>query len=56
MYPEKALINLHKALEESNDLGADHLIGSSHLNLGICYNQLEELEKSSNHLKSPGSV
>ncbi len=51
MYPEKALINLHKALEESNDLGADHLIGSSHLNLGICYNQLEELEKSSNHLQ-----
>ncbi|PAC95867.1 Rap family tetratricopeptide repeat protein [Bacillus paralicheniformis] len=51
MYPEKALVNLHKALEESNNLGANHLIGSSHLNLGICYNQLEELEKSSNHLK-----
>lgn len=52
MYPDKALVSLHKALEESKRINSGHLIGSSHLNLGICYNQLEELEKSSSHLKA----
>ncbi|NUJ17362.1 tetratricopeptide repeat protein [Bacillus glycinifermentans] len=50
MHPKKALHNLNTALEESVNRKVYHLIGSSHLNLGICYNQLEELEKSSNHI------
>ncbi|WP_268313826.1 Rap family tetratricopeptide repeat protein [Bacillus haynesii] len=56
MIPEKALPSLNKALNESEKMEIDHLIGSSHLNLGICYNQLEELEKSSNHLEKALTV
>ncbi|MDA1474985.1 Rap family tetratricopeptide repeat protein [Bacillus changyiensis] len=51
MCHEKALDNLHNALDESNNLGSGHLIGSSHVNLGICYNELEEIDKSSDHLQ-----
>ncbi|MEC1262366.1 tetratricopeptide repeat protein [Bacillus swezeyi] len=51
MLPEKAIPSLNQALNESNKIASAHLIGSSHLNLGICYNQLEELEKASNHLQ-----
>ncbi|MEC3606264.1 tetratricopeptide repeat protein [Bacillus glycinifermentans] len=51
MYPEKALHNLNTALEESLKQRATHLSGTAHMNIGICYNQLEELDKSSNHLK-----
>ncbi|MEC1441714.1 tetratricopeptide repeat protein [Bacillus sonorensis] len=51
MLPEKALPSLNQALSESTRLDSPHLIGSSHLNLGICYNQLEELEKATDHLQ-----
>ncbi|MFC1286127.1 response regulator aspartate phosphatase [Bacillus paralicheniformis] len=51
MYTEKALHNLNTALEEAETQGILHLMGSSHLNIGICYNQLEELDKATEHFQ-----
>ena len=51
MYPEKALYHTGKALEDAKKLKIEYLIGSSHLNTGICYNQLEELDKADDHFR-----
>ncbi|TWK81106.1 Response regulator aspartate phosphatase I [Bacillus paralicheniformis] len=51
MYPEKALHNLNKALKESKTQGILHLMGSSHLNIGICYNKLEDVDKATYHFQ-----
>ncbi|WP_253907584.1 tetratricopeptide repeat protein [Bacillus sp. WMMC1349] len=51
LHHEMALNNLQKALAESEKMEEGFLIGASHLNIGLCYNELEELERSSNHLQ-----
>ncbi|MCY8713141.1 tetratricopeptide repeat protein [Bacillus haynesii] len=51
MYPEKALHNLNKALKESETQEILHLMGSSHLNIGICYNKLEDVDKATYHFQ-----
>ncbi|NPC90792.1 hypothetical protein HOO54_02055 [Bacillus sp. WMMC1349] len=51
MCPEKSLDNLYQALFESEKMNVGYLMGMAHANLGICYDQLEELEKSSSHLR-----
>ncbi|MDA7026064.1 tetratricopeptide repeat protein [Bacillus sp. CLL-7-23] len=48
--PEKALDHNNQALTNAKKLKIDHLIGSSHLNIGLCYNQLEQLNKAENHI------
>ncbi|MDA1475950.1 Rap family tetratricopeptide repeat protein [Bacillus changyiensis] len=48
--PEKALHHNNQALTNAKELKVDHLIGSSHVNIGLCYNQLEELNKAENHI------
>ncbi|MED1126569.1 tetratricopeptide repeat protein [Bacillus paralicheniformis] len=51
MNPEKALEHTSKALSDAKELQVDYLIGSSHLNIGICYSQLEEHYKAENHFQ-----
>ncbi|MFN2747238.1 MULTISPECIES: response regulator aspartate phosphatase [unclassified Bacillus (in: firmicutes)] len=51
MRSEEALKNAFQALKESKELNVDYLIGSSHFNVGICYNQLEELGEAEKHFQ-----
>lgn len=48
---DDALEHAEQALKDSKELGKNHLIGSSHFNIGICYNQLEELDKAAEHFQ-----
>lgn len=51
MRSEDALKNAFQALEEAKELNINYLIGSSHFNIGICYNQLEELNEADKHFQ-----
>ncbi|MED1741059.1 tetratricopeptide repeat protein [Bacillus swezeyi] len=51
MRSEQALKNAFQALEDATELNINYLIGSSHFNVGICYNQLEELGEAEKHFQ-----
>ncbi|KDN91167.1 tetratricopeptide repeat protein (plasmid) [Bacillus velezensis] len=48
---EEALHHATKAYEDAKKIKENHLIGSAHFNIGICYNQLEELDKAEYHFQ-----
>ncbi|MCY7911121.1 tetratricopeptide repeat protein [Bacillus inaquosorum] len=48
---EEALHHANKAYEDAEKIQEQHLIGSAHFNIGICYNQLEELDKAEYHFQ-----
>ncbi|MDM5455660.1 tetratricopeptide repeat protein [Bacillus subtilis] len=48
---EDALATAEKALNDALKIGEQHLIGSAHFNVGLCYNNLEELDKAEKHFQ-----
>ncbi|MFN2747288.1 MULTISPECIES: Rap family tetratricopeptide repeat protein [Bacillus] len=52
MCPEKAMPFFNKALNEARQISAAHLIGSSLLNIGLCYDQLGEFETSKDYFQN----
>lgn len=48
---ERALQQFLNALEIAEHTKIDHLIGMSHMNIGICYEELKDYEKAAIHLK-----
>ncbi|AGE63051.1 hypothetical protein [Bacillus subtilis] len=50
---EDALETAEKALNDAIKIGEQHLIGSAHFNVGLCYNNLEELDNYEKNFKSP---
>ncbi|WP_241211384.1 tetratricopeptide repeat protein [Bacillus atrophaeus] len=48
---EDALETAEKALNDAVKIGEQHLIGSAHFNVGLCYNHLEELDKAEKHFQ-----
>ncbi|MGP3748550.1 response regulator aspartate phosphatase [Bacillus sp. 3A_MP1] len=48
---EKALQVFFESLEIAKEINIDHLIGMSHINIGICFDELEEYTKASRHLE-----
>ncbi|KYC87639.1 RapH N-terminal domain-containing protein [Bacillus velezensis] len=47
---ERALQQFLNALEIAEHTKIDHLIGMSHMNIGICYEELKDYEKAAIHL------
>ncbi|MCY8493182.1 MULTISPECIES: response regulator aspartate phosphatase RapI [Bacillus subtilis group] len=47
---ERALEQFLNSLEISKESNIDHLIAMSHMNIGICYDELKEYKKASQHL------
>ncbi|ASS69993.1 RapH N-terminal domain-containing protein [Bacillus atrophaeus] len=45
-----ALQQFLKALDIAEDIKIDHLIGMSHMNIGICYEELKDYDNAANHL------
>ncbi|MCP6732480.1 tetratricopeptide repeat protein [Bacillus subtilis] len=48
---EDALETAEKALNDAIKIGEQHLIGSAHFNVGLCYNNLEELDNAEKHFQ-----
>ncbi|MGG1243715.1 tetratricopeptide repeat protein [Bacillus cabrialesii] len=48
---EDALETAEKALNNAIEIGEQHLIGSAHFNVGLCYNNLEELDNAEKHFQ-----
>ncbi|MED0871379.1 tetratricopeptide repeat protein [Bacillus spizizenii] len=48
---EDALETAEKALKDALEIGEQHLIGSAHFNVGLCYNNLEELDNAEKHFQ-----
>ncbi|MCY8533231.1 tetratricopeptide repeat protein [Bacillus vallismortis] len=48
---EDALKTAQKALDDALKIGEQHLIGSAHFNVGLCYNNLEELDNADKHFQ-----
>ncbi|WP_327820562.1 tetratricopeptide repeat protein [Bacillus mojavensis] len=48
---EEALETAEKALKAAVKIGEQHLIGSAHFNVGLCYNHLEELDNAEKHFQ-----
>ncbi|MGO0712631.1 tetratricopeptide repeat protein [Bacillus subtilis] len=48
---EDALETAEKALYDAIKIGEQHLIGSAHFNVGLCYNNLEELDNAEKHFQ-----
>ncbi|WP_413286896.1 tetratricopeptide repeat protein [Bacillus mojavensis] len=48
---EEALETAEKALKDAVKIGEQHLIGSAHFNVGLCYNHLEELDNAEKHFQ-----
>ncbi|OLQ57817.1 aspartate phosphatase [Bacillus licheniformis] len=48
---EDALETAEKALNDAKKIGEQHLIGSAHFNVGLCYNNLEELDNAEKHFQ-----
>ncbi|PJZ00041.1 tetratricopeptide repeat-containing protein [Bacillus vallismortis] len=48
---EDALETAQKALDDAIKIGEQHLIGSAHFNVGLCYNNLEELDNAEKHFQ-----
>ncbi|KUP33846.1 aspartate phosphatase [Bacillus halotolerans] len=48
---EDALETAEKALHDAIKIGEQHLIGSAHFNVGLCYNNLEELDNAEKHFQ-----
>ncbi|MED1125488.1 tetratricopeptide repeat protein [Bacillus atrophaeus] len=48
---EEALDTANKSLTDAKEIDEKHLIGSAHFNVGLCYNQLEELDKAEYHFQ-----
>lgn len=47
---ERALEQFLNSLEIAKESNIDHLIAMSHMNIGICYDELKEYKKASQHL------
>ncbi|KMY40856.1 aspartate phosphatase [Bacillus sp. FJAT-27445] len=47
---EMALQQFLKALDIAEDIKVDHLIGMSHMNIGICYEELNDYDNAAIHL------
>lgn len=47
---ERALEQFLNSLEISKESNIEHLIAMSHMNIGICYDELKEYKKASQHL------
>lgn len=47
---EMALQRFLKALDIAEDIKVDHLIGMSHMNIGICYEELKDYDNAAIHL------
>ncbi|QIW79438.1 tetratricopeptide repeat protein [Bacillus tequilensis] len=48
---EDALETAKKALNDAIKIGKQHLIGSAHFNVGLCYNNLEELDNAEKYFQ-----
>ncbi|MEY8819382.1 hypothetical protein AB7C35_09080 [Bacillus subtilis] len=48
---EDALETAEKALNDAIKIGEQHLIGSAHFNVGLCYKNLEELDNTEKYFK-----
>ncbi|MDP4526278.1 tetratricopeptide repeat protein [Bacillus halotolerans] len=44
------LLQFLKALDIAEDIRIHHLIGMSHMNIGICYEELKDYDMAANHL------
>lgn len=49
---ERTLEQFLKSLEISEESNIEHLIAMSHMNIGICYDELKEYQRASRHLIS----
>ncbi|MCS4324795.1 response regulator aspartate phosphatase [Bacillus subtilis] len=49
---EDALETAEKALNDAIKIGEQHLIGSAHFNVELCYNNLEELDNTEKHFQT----
>lgn len=47
---ERALEQFLNSLEIAKESNIEHLIAMSHMNIGICYDELKEYKKASQHL------
>lgn len=47
---ERALEQFLNSLEIAKEINIEHLIAMSHMNIGICYDELKEYKKASQHL------
>lgn len=48
---EDALETAEKALNDAIKIGEQHLIGSAHFNVGLCYNNIEKLDNDGKHFQ-----
>ncbi|MCY8413418.1 tetratricopeptide repeat protein [Bacillus spizizenii] len=48
---EKALNVFFNSLDVAKSINSDHLIGMSHINIGICFDELKQYEDAATHLE-----
>ncbi|MEC5227706.1 tetratricopeptide repeat protein [Bacillus inaquosorum] len=48
---EKALDVFFNSLDIAKNIKSEHLIGMSHVNIGICFDELEQYEEAAHHLE-----